>query len=50
MTAEPEIYELMRAIWGPVAGDQGRPQRPKLPPAQPAAADSNINSQNQNAR
>jgi hypothetical protein len=20
MTAEPEIYELMQAIWGPVAG------------------------------
>lgn len=29
MTAEPRIYELMQAIWGPVAGHAGRPRREK---------------------
>ena len=27
MTAEPEIYKLLEAIWGPVAGEQGKSAR-----------------------
>lgn len=29
MTAEPEIFQLMQAIWGPVAGKSGQPARKK---------------------
>lgn len=36
LTSEPEIFELMQAVWGPVAG--GRLQHPRQVAAAPAAA------------
>ena len=38
MTAEPEIYDLLRTIWGPLVGapDAGRPPAPS--PSRPASA------------
>jgi hypothetical protein len=39
MTAEPEIYQLMQAVWGPVAGQAVRPAR-QAGPSKPKPAGS----------
>jgi len=38
MTAEPEIFELMKAIWGPLAFDHSEKRGPKSPVSQSASA------------
>ena len=39
MTAEPEIYELMKTLWGPIqTGDKRQPAKPDHPALAPGAA------------
>ena len=38
MTAEPAIYQLMSAIWGPLASDEKKKSTPARPPLPPGAA------------